>query len=213
MAARIATSPARCAQEDPPPSGSAHDEKGCVKFTLDLLLPNTTRQPPRAHLQIRHPSSGAAPLGRPAPTGHRHCFGTLHSQLGSASIATVGSPGRLSPRDHTLYTGPAVKTCPRRRTTPPGPTGPLTGPAVGEPQPPLTHTPRYPSSHAASHARCSRAPHATQRAHTGPSRSRPSIELQVQLDSWTATQLQTLSPSAPRRERQVARQHHGASGR
>ena len=31
--------------------------------------------------------------------------------------------------------------------------------------------------------------------------------------SCTATQLQTLSPTAPRRERQAVRQHHGASGR
>ena len=46
------------------------------------------------------------------------------------------------------------------------------------------------------------------------SQPQPTIDRATgKLYSCAATQLQTLSPSAPRRERQVARQHHGASGR
>ena len=88
-------------------------------------------------------------------------------------------------------------------------------PTVGNASAPTDAYPSsHPATHAAGHARCSRAPHATQRAHTvGPSRSLPSIGLPVLLFRCTTTQLQTLSPSAPRRERQVVRQHHGASGR
>ena len=107
-----------------------------------------------------------------------------------------------------------MKTCPTGRPHAPSPPGSRPGSRDRSRVPDGA----YPSSHAASHAMLgvpdvARALHATHRAHTGPSRSLPSIGLQVQPYSCTATQLQALSPSAPRREQQVVRQHHGASGR
>ena len=213
MAARIATSPARCAQEDPPPSGSAHDEKGCVKFTLDLLLPNTTRPTPsvRAHLQ------GILLVGRPlwdAPrrpdTRHRHCFGTYspvstaNYELGSKPIATVGSPGRLSPRDHTLYTGPAVKTCPRRRTTLPRPCqGTAYGSRRGDSLSPhlrIPHDTRHHTQLRMPDVAAPRKPHSAHTQVPAAADRRSSYRY-----SWTAVPLRSCRPSA--------RQHHGASGR
>jgi hypothetical protein len=142
----------------------------------------------------------------------------LHSPRSTQEVPKK-SFERLSPRYSSR-----CEHMPHMMPPPPRPSGPLTGPAVGNAPAP---TYAYPSSNAASHVAAPRTPH---RAHTqvrsqpqpftftrthrsGLSRSLPSIGLQVQLYSCAATQLQTLSPSAPRRERHVARQHHGASGR
>ena len=148
------------------------------------------------------------PLGRRADRTHT-LFRAHSSQLGSANRYRWLAPADSRCEDMPNTTPLPPPTLARAHGTAHG------RPAVGNASAP---TDAHPSSHAcitwyAGHARCSRAPHATQRAHTGPSRSLPSIGLPVQLFRCTATQLQTLSPSAPRRERQVVRQHHGASGR
>ena len=149
------------------------------------------------------------PLGRRADRTHT-LFRAHSSQSGSANRYRW-----LAPRP-TL----AVKTCPTRRPFPPPTLARAHGtahgrPAVGDAS---ATTDAYPSSHAASHGMLRMpdvaappTPHSA-RAHTGPSRSLPSIGLQVQLYSCTTTQLQTLSPSAPRRERQVERLLHVVAG-
>ena len=154
------------------------------------------------------------PLGRRADRAHT-LFRAHSSQSGSANRYRWLAPADSRCEDMPNTTPPPPPTLARAHGTAHG------RPTVGNASAPTAADPSsHPASHAAGHARCSRAPHATQRAHTGPSRSLPSIG-QVQLYRHTAADPQSVSttarvagsPSAPRRERQVVRQHHGASGR
>ena len=101
--------------------------------------------------------------------------GTLHSQLGSANRYRW-----LAPADSRCEDMPWT-----RRPFPPPTLARAHGtahgrPAVGNASAPTDAYPSsHPASHAAGHARCSRAPHATQRALTGPSCSLPSTGLRA----------------------------------
>ena len=168
---------------------------------------NAPPQSGRVRRLDRVPRDHVAP-GTPRRPDTYTVSGTLHSQLGSANRYRWLAPADSRCEDMPNTTPPPPPTLARAHGTAHG------RPTVGNASAPTDAYPSsHPASHAAGHARCSRAPHATQRAHTGPSRSLPSIGLPVLLFRCTTTQLQTLSPSAPRRERQVVHQHHGASGR
>jgi hypothetical protein len=81
----------------------------------------------------RHAHHDAPPPGRPISRCEDMPKTTLPPRPGDSrceDMPKTTPPPPLGPTGP--LTGPAVKTCPRRRPLPLGPTGPLTGPAVGK---------------------------------------------------------------------------------
>ena len=161
------------------------------------------------------------PLGRRADRTHT-LFRAHSSQLGSANRYRWLAPADSRCEDMPNTTPPPPPTLARAHGTAHG------RPTVGNASAPTDAYPSsHPASHAAGHARCSHAPHATPSAQPRTHRSQPQPTVDratgtaVPLYRHTAADPQSVSttarvagsPSAPRRERQVVRQHHGASGR